>query len=71
MASGYVILGKTIPSHWLAIGTILGVVGGVTIPKALNGPAPVAATPAPAKTEESEFDVEKLLNDFLATDEKK
>lgn len=79
MGAAYNILGKTVQPHWLAIGTIATVVGGANLNSILSAvgaapaaaPAPAAATtPAPAAG--GELDVEKAINDFLASsDEKK
>nr|C0HK67.1 RecName: Full=ATP synthase subunit L [Ogataea angusta] len=71
-AAPYVIFGAKVPPHWLAIGTILTVVGGIYGPKAFSSPAAAApaATPAAAPSSEPELDVEKAINDFLASDKK-
>lgn len=79
MGAAYNILGKSVQPHWLAIGTIATVVGGVNLNSILSSvgaaPAP-AATPAPAAAAPAapaggEFDVEKAINDFLASTEEK
>lgn len=82
MGAAYNILGKSVQPHWLAIGTIATVVGGVNLNSILSSvgaapapaatPAPAAAAPAaPAAPASGEFDVEKAINDFLASTEEK
>lgn len=72
MGAVYNILGKNVPSHYLAIGTLAGVVGGIQLNSFLGSqqpaaPATPAATPAAAS---GELDVEKAINDFLASNDK-
>ncbi|AWU74222.1 uncharacterized protein C5L36_0A08200 [Pichia kudriavzevii] len=74
MGAAYNILGKLVPPHYLAIGTILTVVGGVQL-ATLGGDkesAPAAAPKAPAtsSSKDGELDVEKAIADFLASNEK-
>lgn len=76
MGAAYTILGKNVPSHYLAIGTLTAVIGGVKLNSLLGGsgdaeatPAPAAAAPAAAAS--GELDVEKAINDFLASSDKK
>lgn len=74
MGAAYNILGKMVPPHFLAIGTIGAVVGGVTASSYMGGKseeknAPAAPAAAPA-AEAGELDVEKAINDFLASNDK-
>lgn len=72
MGAAYNILGKMVPSHYLAIGTLATVVGGVQLNSLLSGAeAPAAAPVAPAATSSGELDVEKAINEFLASSEEK
>lgn len=74
MGAAYNILGKMVPPHFLAIGTIGAVVGGITassyLGKTEEADTAPAAPAAPA-TEAGELDVEKAINDFLASNDKK
>jgi hypothetical protein len=76
MGAAYNIMGKLVPPHYLAIGTIGAVVGGVQLNSFLSKSSkPAAATtesaPAPASTgNDGELDVEKAINDFLASNDK-
>lgn len=73
MGANYTILGRSIPPHFLAIGTILTVVGGITIPKAFSSPvAAKASTTGAAPTEkpqQDEFDVVKAIDTFVNSNE--
>lgn len=71
MGAVYNILGKNIPSQYLALGTLAAVVGGIQANSFLGSqeaaaPAPAAAAPAA----EGELDVEKAINEFLASSDK-
>ncbi|TID30433.1 hypothetical protein CANINC_000944 [Pichia inconspicua] len=73
MGAVYNILGKNVPSQYLAIGTLAAVIGGVQLNSFLGSQQPAApATPAattPAAAD-GELDVEKAINDFLASNDK-
>lgn len=60
MAAAYTILGKSVPSHQLALLT-LGAVVFVTIPKPWGPPAPTHPPINASSAEE-----EKFIKDFLA-----
>lgn len=72
MGAAYNILGKNVPSRYLALGTIATVIGGVQLNSLLGSSEPAKATPAPAPvaaSSEGELDVEKAINDFLASND--
>ncbi|KAH3899451.1 ATP19 family protein SCDLUD_004894 [Saccharomycodes ludwigii] len=77
MVASYTILGKSIPSHFLALGTFGAVIGGTLFAKSgSSAPAPVPTKKEqPATTAKSsnneEFDVEKLIDSFLKEEDKK
>lgn len=73
MGAAYNILGKQVAPHWLAIGTLATVVGGVQLNSFLGSSKSVpepAANSAPAAAS-GELDVEKAINDFLASNDEK
>jgi F-type H+-transporting ATPase subunit k len=74
MGAAYNIFGKMVPPHYLAVGTIAAVVGGVklaTMGDSDKAAAPAPATPAAAPAAaDGELDVEKAINDFLASSDK-
>ncbi|GME69248.1 hypothetical protein B5S28_g1678 [[Candida] boidinii] len=66
MGAAYNIFGKSVQPHWLAIGTIASVVGGIVGPKLFAAPADAAApaataAPVESKPADGEFDVEKSI----------
>ncbi|GME67920.1 unnamed protein product [[Candida] boidinii] len=64
MGAAYNIFGKSVQPHWLAIGTIASVVGGIVGPKLFAAPADATATtaaPVETKPADGEFDVEKSI----------
>ncbi|OWB49871.1 hypothetical protein B5S33_g1595 [[Candida] boidinii] len=68
MGAAYNIFGKSVQPHWLAIGTIASVVGGIVGPKLFAAPADAtAATAAPveSKPADGEIDVEKSIKYVL------
>lgn len=73
MGAAYNILGKQVAPHWLAIGTLATVVGGVKLNSFLGASKTAeepVATPAPAAAS-GELDVEKAISDFLASNDEK
>ena len=61
-----------VPPHYLAVGTIAAVVGGVklaTMGDSDKAAAPATPAAAPAAAD-GELDVEKAINDFLASSDK-
>ncbi|GMM29298.1 hypothetical protein DAMA08_020140 [Martiniozyma asiatica (nom. inval.)] len=71
MGAAYTILGKAVPSHYLAIGTLASVVGGVKLNSFLGASEKPAAAPAAAPAApKDELDVEKAISDFLSSSEK-
>ncbi|KAG0679088.1 Vacuolar protein sorting-associated protein 29 [Pichia californica] len=67
MGASYNILGKQVASQWLAIATLAGVVGGIKLNSFLAADAPAADAPAAPAPAAGELDVEKAINDFLAS----
>ncbi|KAG0689168.1 hypothetical protein C6P40_005469 [Pichia californica] len=71
MGASYNILGKQVASQWLAIATLAGVVGGIKLNSFLAADAPAADAPAAPAPAAGELDVEKAINDFLASSDDK
>ncbi|ODV58309.1 ATP19 family protein ASCRUDRAFT_78005 [Ascoidea rubescens DSM 1968] len=75
MVSYYTVLGKKVPSHILAIATIVATVGGIALPKYIPSSKSESpkVVPPPVETSASkdeEFDFEKLIGDFLKEEQK-
>ncbi|ODQ81404.1 hypothetical protein BABINDRAFT_7199 [Babjeviella inositovora NRRL Y-12698] len=70
MGSAYTILGKSVPSHWLAVATLSLTIGGTVFATSGSKPAaaPTAVTAPAAKDEE--FDLEKIFNDLTKEEAK-
>lgn len=71
MSPAYKILGMSVQPHVLAIGTLLATGAGVYLGTGKNEDQNKAESKEPVKPEESEVDVEKLLNQFLESDTEK
>ena len=65
------LLGMSVQPHVLAIGTLLATGAGVYLGTGKNEDQNKAESKEPVKQEESEVDVEKLLNQFLESDTEK
>lgn len=74
MGAAYTIFGKTVQPHVLALATLTTVIGGTVLAtsgsKAKDTAGATPAAPAVQADNAEDFDVEKLLGDFLKEETK-